>query len=393
MRRANIDNASYASLNQPAIMSRTPVPLWLQKAHNQDHINDVWRTLTDRERSRHRSRSSSASASHHRRSDISPSATLSNATNYYSATLGSSPENSFCNRYRDIIPYDRTRVDAGGRYFNANWVRELAGGQWTIATQAPLPHTVHEFLSLIAGIHSPFGPLEEPALRFARVRTVVQLTRNVESGRQKAHPYFPHEPGDSWVISPPESASGLPLLRVTLVKSETIESAQCVESTVSVVPVVTGVSRPPLIFHHLSYTAWPDHGIPEPEHRAGLLNFIRLVDQKNKDPRSLEAAADAEPPIMVHCSAGIGRTGSFIALSSLLRSNGLLLPPASRPIERVPPRAPPLPQSQLGPLPEQISWDEIAQEIDSLREQRARMVERPEQALLVYEGLIAAYGG
>jgi protein-tyrosine phosphatase len=148
-----------------------------------------------------------------------------------------------------------------------------------------------------------------------------------------------------------------------------------------------------LIFHHLSYAAWPDHGIPEPEHRAGLLNFIKLVDQMNKDPRGLEATADAEPPIMVHCSAGIGRTGSFIALSSLLRSNGLLLPPAPQPVERIPPppRLPSLPQSQLGPLPERIGWDEIAQEIDSLREQRPGMVQRPEQALLVYEGLVTAF--
>lgn len=374
-------------------MSHTPVPLWLQKAYNQDHISDVWRLLTDRERSR-RSRPLSASRHDHlpRRSDIAlTGAHLPNATDYYSAALGSSPENNFCNRYTDIIPYDRTRVDAGGRYFNANWVRELAGGRWAIATQAPLPNTAHEFLSFMAGIHPPFGPPEEPALRFARIRTVVQLTRNIESGSQKAHPYFPHKPGDSWVISPPQSVSGLPPLRVTLVKSEAIESAQCVGSTVSVVPVVAGVSPPPLIFHHLSYAAWPDHGIPEPEHRAGLLNFIQLVDQKNKDPRGLEATADAEPPIMVHCSAGIGRTGSFIALSSLLRSNGLLLPPASQPVERIPPRPPPLLQSQLGPLPERIGWDEIAQELDSLREQRPGMVQRPEQALLVYEGLVTAF--
>jgi protein-tyrosine phosphatase len=146
-----------------------------------------------------------------------------------------------------------------------------------------------------------------------------------------------------------------------------------------------------MIFHHLLYAAWPDHGIPEPEHRAGLLNFIRLVDHKNKDPRGLEATADAEPPIMMHCSAGVGRTGSFIALFSLLRSNGLLLPPASQPVERVPPRLLPLPQSLLGPLPDRISWDEVAQEIDSLREQRPGMVQRPEQAMLVYEVLVAAF--
>ena len=404
MRRVdiNIDNVSLIS----TIMSHTPVPLWLQKAYKQDHINDVWRILTDRERSRHRAQSLSASRYYHLQfepdTSASPASHLPgtqlpsgahpgvNATDHYSAALGSSPENHFCNRYSDIVPYDRTRVDAGGRYLNANWVRELAGGRWVIATQAPLPHTTHEFLSLIAGVHPNFGPPEEPALRFARVRTIVQLTRNTEAGKQKASPYFPQEPGGSWVVTPPQTTS-MPPLRVTLVKREVIESAQCVESTVSVMPVVAGQSRPPMIFHHLLYAAWPDHGIPELEHRAGLLNFIRLVDHKNKDPRGLEATADAEPPIMMHCSAGVGRTGSFIALFSLLRSNGLLLPPASQPVERVPPRPLPLPQSLLGPLPDRISWDEVAQEIDSLREQRPGMVQRLEQAMLVYEVLVAAF--
>jgi protein tyrosine phosphatase len=147
-----------------------------------------------------------------------------------------------------------------------------------------------------------------------------------------------------------------------------------------------------VIFRHLLYGAWPDHGIPESDDRASLLNFIRLVDRINKDVRGLEGTADAEPPVMVHCSAGIGRSGAFIALCSLLRSNGLLYSPSSQPVERVPPRRPPpLSQSPLGPLPESISWDEIAQEIDSLREQRPGMVERPEQAQLVYEVLLAAH--
>jgi len=265
-------------------------------------------------------------------------------------------------------------------------------GQWSIATQAPLPNTAHEFLSLTVGLHPHFGPPDEPALRFARVRTVVQLTRNVESGRQKAHPYFPNEPGKPWVVPPPQSPSGLPPLNVTLIRSETIESAQCVASTVSVMPLIAAPARAPtMIFHHLLYAAWPDHGIPEPEHRAGLLNFVRFVDQKNKDLRGLEPTADAEPPIMVHCSAGVGRTGSFIALSSLLRSNGLLLSPTPQHAERIPPRPPSLPHSLLGPLPERTSWDEIAQEIDSLREQRPGMVQKSEQALLVYDILVRAF--
>jgi protein-tyrosine phosphatase len=378
MRRVDIDNASLIA----AIMSQSPVPAWLQKTLNQDHTSNVWRILSDRERSRIQVRLLLSSASRLQR-DIPPAPHTGANADHYSAALGCSPDNHFCNRYSNIVPYDRTRVDVGARYFNANWVRELAGGRWAIATQAPLPTTAHEFLSLIAGTHTPLGPPDEPALRFARVRTVVQLTRNLESGRQKAHPYFPHERGESWVVRPAQEASGLPPFKVTLVRTETIESAQCVASTVSVAPIVAGVARPAVTFHHMLYGAWPDHGIPED--RVGLLNFIRLVDHTNKDLHGLGATADAEPPVMIHCSAGIGRTGAFIAIYSLLRANGLLLSPP------IPLRPQPLPQSPLGPLPELVSWDEVAQEIDSLREQRPGMVERPEQALLVYGALVAAY--
>ncbi|KAI0305067.1 protein-tyrosine phosphatase-like protein [Russula brevipes] len=364
-----IDKAKFAEgVVQTIIMSRSPVPAWLQKALNQDHISNVWQILFDRERSRIRVRLllSAASRLQH---DIPPAPQHAGANaDHYSAALGRSPDNHFCNRYPDIVPYDRTRVDVGGRYFNANW------------SHRGHPH--------------PTRPPGEPALRFARVRTVVQLTPNVESGtqRQKAHPYFPHKRGESWVVRPAQEASGLPPFKVTLVETETIESAHCVASTVSVAPIVAGVARPAVTFRHMLYGAWPDHGIPED--RVGLLNFIRLVDHTNRDLHGLEATADAEPPTMIHCSAGVGRTGAFIAIDSLLRANGLLLSPhTSQSAERASLRPTPLPQSPLGPLPERVSWDEVAQEIDSLREQRPGMVERPEQALLVYEALlVAAYG-
>ncbi|KAH9982292.1 protein-tyrosine phosphatase-like protein [Lactifluus volemus] len=305
-------------------MSPPPVPSWLQKLTTRNTLP------------------TSGGYSQIASAPVSESAHIADQ---YSISVGCSPENHLYNRY--------ATVDAGGRYFNANWVRELAGGRWTIATQAPLPHTAHEFLSLIAGIQPPSAHPRNLVSNFAR--------------RQKAHPYFPHEPGESRIFQPPRETS-LPSLKVTLIKSEVIESALCVASTVSITPIVDGK--------------------PRSTDRMGLLNFIRLVDRTNRDLDGLETAADVEPPIMAHCSAGVGRTGCFIALCSLLRSNGLLSPSNS---ERAPIRPAALPQSPLGPLPESINWDEVGQEIDSLREQRPGMGQGAEQAVFVYEMLMAAF--
>jgi len=151
-----------------------------------------------------------------------------------------------------------------------------------------------------------------------------------------------------------------------------------------------------IVFNHLLYLSWPDHGVPEPDDRDSLIAFIRLVDRTNRDtsrcpvhpnatPDHLCSELDPDPPIMVGCSAGVGRTGSFIALSSLLRHYGFL-PPAARPTI-----APDLHDSPLGPLPNDLNDDLVLQEIDSLREQRPGMVQRSEQAMLVYEVLADAF--
>lgn len=393
------------------------VPEWLKDSHSPSHVVTVFRELANRERLRSSARNASRHQSHpskaHRFTHFI--AAISNKfqhVEYYSVSVGSHPDNQRGNRYADVEPYNRTRVVVGGTsagklkenscgeyYINANWVREMAGGKWWIATQAPLPHTSHAFLSVILQpISRPPEPLQSRAKlssapKTSRIRTVVQLTQNLENGMRKAHIYFPPIPGQSWILNPDQGVD-LPPIKVTLQDVTSFEEAHCVQSTVTIQPVSNSPNRDaneePVVFRHLLFGSWPDHGVPEPEDRAGLLHFARLVDEINRDASSMphEEGLDPDPPIMVNCSAGIGRTGAFIAISSLLRSHGLL---PSSPV--VDPSLPALPPSPLGPLPENIRRDRVAQEIDFLREQRPGMVQREEQVLLVYEVLALAFEG
>lgn len=388
-------------------MASTPssAPEWLKHAHSPPHFLTVVRTLSERERARLAARTASLqrSKSKTQRSPYTPAHILSSLLHktdhveHYSVSVGARRDLQPCNRYADITPYDRTRVvvsasgvsrgggsGSAGRYLNANWVRELAGGKWWIASQAPLPNTAHAFLSVL------LRPIAHPALRRAgtrsRARTVVQLTQNVEAGMRKAHVYFPDAAGERWVV-PPEEGGAEPPLEVTLVHTALVADAQCTVSTVSVAPQ----GGQPVVFRHLLYASWPDHGVPTDADRASLLRFARFVDETNRDVSELPEgeALDPDPPIIVNCSAGVGRTGSFIALTSLLRKYGFLPPPAS-PLSSDDSEWK-LTPSPLGPLPEELREDLVAQEIDMLREQRPGMVQKEGQVVFIYEMLLAAF--
>ncbi|KAI0783112.1 protein-tyrosine phosphatase-like protein [Abortiporus biennis] len=410
----------------------SPVPEWLQRAHNIDHLSNVLVVLAQREKAREKARMASRIKANpsllHRFAHL-PSTALEPSANidHYSVSIAAQPENRRLNRYADVEAYDRTRVIVGcggtepsGRYLNASWVRELNGGKWWIATQAPLPETAHAFLSvLLQPVAKPFHPhphadiTQEPQPlpdgKTCRVRTIVQLTREIEAGTRKAHTYFPPVEGESWII-PPEEGCSAPSVKVTLVKLEEIPEAHCLMSTVSVQSIISTAGTLPqvtgeeIVFKHMLYSSWPDHGVPELEHRAALLHFIHLVDTVNRDvssqPSEIQHTLDSDPPIMVNCSAGIGRTGSFIAISSLLRRYKFLPPPTSifnkwldEAEEQVPNLEKVLGDSPLGPLHEELEEDLIAMEIDALREQRPGMVQRKEQVILIYELLIAAFYG
>ncbi|WVR08701.1 hypothetical protein IAU60_005759 [Kwoniella sp. DSM 27419] len=110
--------------------------------------------------------------------------------------------------------------------------------------------------------------------------------------------------------------------------------------------------------HHYHFDAWPDHGVPEGSGVGALKGLVLEVEQKKKD-------LDCE--VWVHCSAGVGRTGSYIALASLLTPGT-----ASQP-------------SALPPLPSSLEGDRVAKTVDCIRECRGMLVQNHEQLRLIYE--------
>ncbi|KAG9222270.1 hypothetical protein CCMSSC00406_0006567 [Pleurotus cornucopiae] len=428
------------------------LPTWLQRSTSTPYCASALKLLSERENIRAAAREESRPREEtqhgsRRRRNFGPE-----VIDHYSVETGAHPDQIHKNRYYMVEPYDRSRVVVGcadgeasgaggqscGRYLNASWVKERYGRKWWIANQAPLPSTAHAFLSVILQ-PSTFPPtsLENKTNNMGPIRTVVQLTKNIEGGRTKAHPYFPDQVGQSLVLRP-EDGHDAPALKSTLVEVKTHDDALCIESTVAVVPVAWYKTRPvpnipgaqevyqygedtgkPILFRHLLYHAWPDHGVPSRRDQPALLNFARLVDTLNRTPLSADIISrndtPPDPPIMVGCSAGIGRTGTFIAISSILRAFGLINPTTlnnshqghtmtsllrrhlpwplgngsnHRPVseELVMPF-----KSPLGPIPQEFADDMVVEEVDSLREQRPGMVQQDQQILFVYEILTSAF--
>ncbi|XP_061715774.1 tyrosine-protein phosphatase non-receptor type 4 [Cydia pomonella] len=202
------------------------------------------------------------------------------------------------NRYRDIAPYDSTRVImkncSTGDYINASYINmEIPSSELVltyIATQGPLPSTVGDFWQMVWESESSL---------------VVMLTVLVERGRTKCHQYWPK------VGNTPLKATNT--LTVQTNSEQNLGHYVRREMTIK---ESNGATRN---ITQLQYTAWPDHGVPEDA--AAFINFTRLCSQLRNHRaviptviEELEGEAERvlDPPIIVHCSAGVGRTGALI---------------------------------------------------------------------------------
>lgn len=208
-----------------------------------------------------------------------------------SCTVAVDSVNANKNRYMDVIPFDKNRIvlnsckdyrPAARGYINASFITTSPSESVSqfIATQGPLPHTYEDFWEMVIQYHCP---------------VIVMLTRLVDNYKMvKCGDYFQAEDGPrafgdvcivtKW-IKTTDTALELRALEVNHMESEEI----------------------PLSVLHIQYPEWPDHGVPE-----DTIAVREILKRIYHVPPSLG-------PIVVHCSAGIGRTGTYCTIHNTIQ--------------------------------------------------------------------------
>ncbi|MCJ8741888.1 hypothetical protein PDJAM_G00076020 [Pangasius djambal] len=240
----------------------------------------------------------------------------------YSTKAADRQENVKKNRYKDIVPFDHSRVKLSLNtskndtdYINANFIRGVWGPMEYIATQGPLPHTVLDFWRMLWEYN---------------VQVIVMACREFEMGRKKCERYWPETMVDVFVCEPftiyceSEENKGDYLIRILKV-------------------TFNNSSR---TLKQLHYMNWPDHGVPD---------SIPPILEMLQDMRMFQEKDDM--PICIHCSAGCGRTGALCVIDYTWN----------------------LLKKQM--IPEDFSIYDLVQD---MRTQRPSIVQTKEQYVLVY---------
>ncbi|XP_023643670.1 protein-tyrosine-phosphatase PTP1 [Capsella rubella] len=208
-----------------------------------------------------------------------------------SCTIAMNSANLDKNRYRDVVPFDKNRIvlnpckdyrSTAKGYVNASLIKtsESESISQFIATQGPLPHTMEDFWEMVIQHHCP---------------VIVMLTRLVDNYKTvKCGDYFQAEDGlrefgniavmTKWIKTTDTSL----MLRNLEVKNKETEDQ-------------------PMSVLHIQYPEWPDHGVPR-----DTVAVREILKRLYQVPPSLG-------PIIVHCSAGIGRTGTYCAIHNTIQ--------------------------------------------------------------------------
>ncbi|XP_030785532.1 receptor-type tyrosine-protein phosphatase C isoform X4 [Rhinopithecus roxellana] len=196
------------------------------------------------------------------------------------------PFNQNKNRYVDILPYDYNRVelseingDAGSNYINASYIDGFKEPRKYIAAQGPRDETVDDFWRMI---------WEQKAT------VIVMVTRCEEGNRNKCAEYWPS-------MEEGTRAFGDVVVKIN-------QHKRCPDYIIQKLNIVNKKEKATgREVTHIQFTSWPDHGVPEDPHL--LLKLRRRVNAFSNF---------FSGPIVVHCSAGVGRTGTYIGIDAML---------------------------------------------------------------------------
>ncbi|KAL9847148.1 FERM and PDZ domain-containing protein 2 [Geothlypis trichas] len=193
---------------------------------------------------------------------------------------GKAPENQNKNRYRDILPYDKTRVPLGEKngYINASYIRMNVGEEehFYIITQGPLPSTMADFWQMVWESKSD---------------VIAMMTKEVELGQVKCHRYWPESPYNS---------KELANFYLRLHNYQTLEYF-----IIRKIEIINKQTEEKRIISHLQFTTWPDHNTSKLAEQ--LVKFICYMRKAHRTG-----------PIIAHCSTGIGRSGVLLCVEILL---------------------------------------------------------------------------
>ena len=191
--------------------------------------------------------------------------------------------NKIKNRYLNIVPFDHTRVqlpitniEKENDYINGSYIRGPYKEKTYISTQAPKLETISDFWRMVYFQESPL---------------IVMLTNLREEGKVKCTQYWPSENEETYSD-----------VTITLKDEKQFPDFIKRELKVKYQEKLHNVTQ-------LHFTSWPDFGCPE--YPTVLLNFCQQV--RKEFPYSLER------PIIVHCSAGVGRSGTYILIDAMLQ--------------------------------------------------------------------------